>query len=96
MAKITMQNKLNTMVTVSNFNRSNYMKNHMGAKEEIDKNGDVHLLTGQACWALKDFEEEFLEKDHSMEGLENTESYAYVSLIPLLVLVSPAMGVSVR
>jgi hypothetical protein len=49
MAKITMQNKLNTMVTVSNFNRSNYMKNHMGAKEEIDKNGDVHLLTGQAC-----------------------------------------------
>ncbi len=68
----------------------------MGTKEEIDKNGDVHLLTGQACWALKDFAEEFLEKDHSMEGLENTESYAYVSLIPLLVLVSPAIGASVR
>lgn len=62
----------------------------MGTKEEIDKNGDVHLLTGQACWALKNFAEEFLEKDRSMEGLENTESYAYVSLIPLLVLVSAA------
>jgi hypothetical protein len=39
---------------------------------------------------LKNFAEEFLEKDRSMEGLENTESYAYVSLIPLLVLVSAA------